>query len=403
MFASIPEALAELRLGRMIILVDYENRENEGDLIIAAEKITPEAINFMSKFGRGLICLSLPEDHIQRFNLPLMVDNNRAKFGTAFTISVGAAHGVTTGISAYDRARTIQVMMNPQSTENDIVSPGHIFPLCAKMSGVLARAGHTEGSMDLTRLAGLQPGGVICEVMNDDGTMARLPELINFAKQHQLKIISIQQIIEYRKQTEILVSELASTCLPLTGYSDFTLKAFSYELDEQQHLALFKQSILGQQEPVLVRIHSECITGDLFGSARCDCGWQFETAIERLNEQGGIMIYLRQEGRGIGLINKMKAYALQDQGFDTIEANHRLGFAADERDFTIAAHILRYLNIKEIRLLTNNPNKAQALEQMGIQVVNREPLEAVPTEYNQRYLQTKRDKLGHLLGYLPNH
>lgn len=400
-FADVADALEDLRQGRMIILVDDEQRENEGDLILAAEKVTPEAINFMAKYGRGLICLALPETAIERFRLPAMVAHNQAKFSTAFTVSVGAARGITTGISAYDRATTIQVMMNPAATAADIISPGHVFPLRAQRHGVLERQGHTEGSVDLTRLAGLRPGGVICEIMNDDGTMARLPELQQFAAQHQLKIISIQQIIAYRKQTEILVTELTATRMPLAGLGEFTLKAYSSLLDQQQHLALISHAPSVPNKPILVRIHSECFTGDILGSARCDCGWQLETSLERLHQEGGILIYLRQEGRGIGLINKLKAYQLQDQGYDTIEANHQLGFAADQRDFTVAAHMLRQMNITKIRLLTNNPAKASSLNDLGIEVAERIALEAEPNEHNLRYLHTKRDKLGHLLSALP--
>lgn len=398
-FASIPEALDDLRQGRMIILVDDEQRENEGDLILAAEKVTPEAINFMANFGRGLICVALPELHIERLQLPPMVVANQAKFGTAFTVSVGAAKGITTGISAADRAKTIQVLMDPLATKDDITSPGHVFPLSAKKAGVIARQGHTEGSVDLTRLAGLQPGGVICEIMNSDGTMARLPDLTLFAQQHKLKIISIQQLITYRKQTETLVELLAETRLPLVDYGDFTLKIFANDFDSQQHIALVKMPVLDPTSPTLVRIHSECFTGDIFGSARCDCGWQLDNSLAQIQQQGGVLIYLRQEGRGIGLLNKIKAYHLQDQGFDTIEANQQLGFAADYRDFTVAAHILRFLKIQNVCLLTNNPNKASALQALGINVSQRLPLEAKSNEHNQRYLQTKRDKLGHLLSH----
>ena len=396
----VTEALNDLRQGRMIILVDDENRENEGDLVLAAEKATPEAINFMATSGRGLICLALPEEHIERFQLPPMVADNKARFRTAFTVSVGAAEGVTTGISAYDRAKTIQVLMDPQSTKEHITSPGHVFPLRARQKGVIERCGHTEGSVDLTRLAGLRPGGVICEIMNDDGTMARLPELTNFAQQHNLKIISIQQIIAYRKQTEIMVHLQAQAPMPLVGYGMFNLQAFTSDLDQQEHLALIKHPATPDSQPALVRIHSECFTGDVLGSARCDCGWQLERSLEEISKVGGVLIYLRQEGRGIGLINKIRAYNLQDQGLDTIEANHRLGFDADQRDFTVAAHILRFLGIQQIRLLTNNPHKESALKGLGINIVERLPLESISTAHNHHYLTTKRDKLGHLLSSL---
>lgn len=401
-FATIAEALDEIRQGRMVILVDDEDRENEGDIIFSAQHVTPEAINFMAKFGRGLICLALPAEQIDRFELPLMTANNQAKFNTAFTVSVGAAKGITTGISTHDRALTIQVLMNPEATRADIALPGHVFPLRAVTGGVLVRAGHTEGGVDLTQLAGLQPGAVICEILNDDGSMARLNNLQEFARIHQLKIISIQDLIKYRKQNEILVQELASAKLPLELYGDFNIKTFACDWDPLHHIALISNQ-LDISKPVWVRIHSECLTGDLFGSLRCDCGWQLQTSLTKIAQQQGIFIYLRQEGRGIGLTNKIKAYALQEQGLDTVEANQQLGFSADQRDYTVAAHMLRYLNIRQVQLLTNNPKKLAALTDSGITIVQHQALEMPTCVHRHNYLKAKRDKLGHLLNLLkPN-
>ncbi|CAM4384123.1 MAG: Riboflavin biosynthesis protein RibBA [Legionellaceae bacterium] len=397
--ATVEEALHELQQGRMIILVDDESRENEGDLIYPAEIITPEIINFMTKYGRGLVCLALSEESIDQFELPLMTHSNNTKFNTPFTVTVGAAEGITTGISAYDRAKTVQILMDANSTKKDIVTPGHIFPLRAHKYGLLGRQGHTEGGIDITRLAGFKPGAVICEVMNDDGSMARLPELKKFAEQHHLKIISTAQIINYRKKHELFVELAAEAPLPLTHYGDYTIKAFTSILDNQEHLALIKLPE-NSTIPPLVRIHSECFTGDILGSARCDCGWQLETALEKMSKEGGILIYLRQEGRGIGLINKLKAYQLQDEGLDTVEANIRLGFNPDQRDFTVAAHILRFLGIPSVRLLTNNPQKEKALNDLNIHVIERLSLEINANPYNYRYLRSKRDKLGHLLTHL---
>lgn len=396
-FPNIDRALEDLRLGKMIVLFDHENRENEGDLVLAADKVTPEAINFMAQHGRGLICLALAEEDIKRLQIPMMVEHSTNPFNTAFTASIEAAAGVTTGISAADRAHTIQVAINPESGPRDIVMPGHIFPLRARKGGILERMGQTEGSTDLTRLAGLKSAAVICEIMNPDGSMARFPDLEKFAKQHQLGLLSIRDLIQYRLQTESLVKEIASIGLPTEDYGDLTLKLFESCLDKHHHLALIKEKPAASNHPTLVRIHSECFTGDLFGSARCDCGWQLHESLAQISQQGGILLYLRQEGRGIGLLNKLKAYALQDQGLDTVEANKKLGFGSDDRNYWIGAQMLQNLKILQVKLLTNNPQKIIDLERYGIEVVERIPLITTPNSTNHTYLKTKQTKLGHLL------
>jgi 3,4-dihydroxy 2-butanone 4-phosphate synthase/GTP cyclohydrolase II len=394
--AKIEEILEDLKQGKMIILVDDEDRENEGDLTMAAEKVTPEAINFMAKYGRGLICLSLEPEIVDRLKLPLMVTDNRSPFKTAFTVSVEARQGVTTGISAADRAHTIQTAIADDAVPDDLVQPGHVFPLRARRGGVLFRTGQTEGSVDLARLAGLKPAGVICEVMNDDGTMARMPDLRKFADQHGLKIATVADVIAYRMRKESFVHKAAETVLP-TPFGEFKAVAFVNDIDDYEHLALIKGEIDPDKE-VLVRVHSQCLTGDVFGSYRCDCGTQLEKAMQMVQEQGlGVILYLMQEGRGIGLANKIKAYSLQDQGRDTVEANEELGFDADLRDYGVGAQILAALGVRKMRLMTNNPKKIIGLEGYGLEVVGRVPIETEPRPENLRYLVTKCQKLGHLL------
>lgn len=396
MFSPIPEILDELRAGRMIILVDDEDRENEGDLVIAAEKVTPDAVNFMARYGRGLICLALTSERIEQLRLPPMTTENRSRFGTAFHVSIEAAAGVTTGISAYDRAHTIRTAIDPATTPNDLVQPGHVFPLRARDGGVLVRAGQTEGSVDLARLAGLYPAAVICEILADDGTMARLPQLEEFARKHALKICSVESIIQYRRHHERLVRRSAETTLPLeTG--EFRLVVYETLIDDYHHLALVKGDV-SQREDVLVRVHSECLTGDVFGSMRCDCGSQLKTALRMIAEEGcGVLVYMRQEGRGIGLINKIRAYELQDKGLDTVEANVHLGFDPDPREYGIGAQILADLGVKRMRLITNNPSKRVGLEAYGLEVTGRVPIVIPPNECNARYIRTKKEKLGHLI------
>ncbi|CAH2031246.1 bifunctional 3,4-dihydroxy-2-butanone-4-phosphate synthase/GTP cyclohydrolase II [Trichlorobacter ammonificans] len=394
---TIEEAIDDIRQGKMIILVDDEDRENEGDLTMAAEMVTPEAINFMAKYGRGLICLTLTPEKCDALGLKPMVRDNTSPFETAFTVSIEARHGVTTGISAADRSHTIATAVAPAASAADLVSPGHIFPLRAKAGGVLVRTGQTEGSVDLARLAGLTPAGVICEIMNDDGTMARMPELRVFAKEHGLKICTIADLVAYRLKHERLVRVVADAKLPSRYGGDWRVVAFENELDKLDHVALVKGDMTGDT-PLLVRVHSECLTGDVMGSLRCDCGEQLHKAMEAIDAEGrGVILYMRQEGRGIGLINKLKAYELQDQGFDTVEANRELGFKEDMRDYGIGAQMLLALGIRKIRILTNNPRKLVGLQGYGIEIVDRVPIEANPTCSNRGYLRTKRDKLGHLL------
>ncbi len=396
----IPVALEEIRAGRMVILVDDEDRENEGDLCMAAEAATPEAINFMAMYGRGLICLPMTEGQLDKLRLGMMVPDaeNSSGFGTAFTISIEAREGVTTGISAHDRAHTIVTAIREDVRPQDIVRPGHVFPLRARAGGVLRRAGQTEGSVDLARLAGLKSAGVICEIMNDDGTMARMPDLVRFARRHSLKIVTIADLIEYRLRNEKLVHAAGECALPTHSGGEFRAIVYENEIDHIDHVALVKGAF-GPEDEVLVRVHSECLTGDSFGSLRCDCGEQLEAAMKLIEVEGqGVILYMRQEGRGIGLKNKIKAYGLQDrEGLDTVQANERLGFAADLRDYGVGAQILHDLGIRKMRIITNNPGKRAGIEGYGLTIIERVPLEITPNEKNLQYLRTKKEKLGHVL------
>ena len=394
--ATIEDAILDYAAGKMVIIVDDEDRENEGDLACAAQFVTPQAINFMAKEGRGLICLAITGERLDELEIPMMVGSNSSKFGTNFTVSIEAAHGVTTGISAHDRAHTIQTVLNPASKPEDIARPGHVFPLRAAEGGVLRRVGQTEASVDLAKLSSLYPAGVICEIMNDDGTMARMPQLEIFATKHDLKIISVEQLIRFRREREILVRRTAQARLP-TIHGEWQIMSYESNLELKEAVALVMGDIT-TDEPVLVRVHSECLTGDAFGSLRCDCGPQLEQAMTRIAAAGrGVVLYLRQEGRGIGLPNKIRAYMLQDEGLDTIEANERLGFAADLRDYGIGAQILADLGLRDIRLLTNNPKKLIGFEGYGLHVVEQLPLLTEPTSDNLAYLRTKLERMGHTL------
>ncbi|MCK9219654.1 MAG: bifunctional 3,4-dihydroxy-2-butanone-4-phosphate synthase/GTP cyclohydrolase II [Bacteroidales bacterium] len=396
-FNTIEEAIEDVRKGKMIVVVDDEDRENEGDLVVAAEKATPAIINFMAKHGGGLVCLPIVRDRLEELNIDRMVLNNTDPRRTAFTVSVDAI-GCTTGISAYERCLTIKRLIDNQSKARDFTRPGHIFPIEYKEGGVLIRAGHTEASVDLAKMAGLYPAGVLCEIMNEDGTMARVPELMEYVKIHKLKIITIAALIDYRRKTEILIERAAVVDMP-TRYGDFTAYSYISKITRENHLALVKGDI-ADGNPVLVRVHSECLTGDVFGSLRCDCGAQLDFALKKIAQEGrGVVLYMRQEGRGIGFSNKMKAYSLQDQGMDTVEANNALGFEADLRDYGTGAEILVDLGIKKMLLLTNNPMKISGLEGFGLELVQRVPIQIQSNARNIRYLKTKKEKLGHLLNF----
>jgi 3,4-dihydroxy 2-butanone 4-phosphate synthase / GTP cyclohydrolase II len=395
-FATIEEAIEEIRQGRMVVVCDDETRENEGDLTLAAQFATPEAINFMAKEGRGLICLSLTGERCDQLGLDLMAAKNEAPLQTAFTVSVEAREGVTTGISAADRAHTIQVAIDPRSTPESLVQPGHVFPLKAKDGGVLERAGQTEAAVDLARLAGLNPAGVICEIMNDDGTMARVPDLIPYCERHGLKMVTVADLIAYRRRTEKLVERVVATGLP-TAFGEFSAIGYRSLLDDKHHVAMVKGEVAGQRD-VLVRVHSECLTGDVFHSLRCDCGEQLEAALAMIEREGrGVLLYLSQEGRGIGLLNKLRAYKLQEEGLDTVDANLKLGLPADLRDYGIGAQILVDLGLSSIRILTNNPKKIHGLEGYGLSVSEQVPIQSIPNPHNEEYLRAKRDRMGHVL------
>lgn len=396
--SPMEDVIKDIQDGKMIILVDDEDRENEGDLCMAAEKVTPEAINFMATHGRGLICLAMSPDIIEQLGLPMMVQNNQSPYGTGFTISIEARTGVTTGISAADRARTIEVAVNPDASPRDIISPGHVFPLRARQGGVLVRTGQTEGSVDLARLAGMRTAGIICEIMKDDGTMARMGDLEKFAELHNLKIATVADLVAYRLRKDILVHRAVEARLPTEHAGEFRVIAYKNDVDSHEHVALVRGNI-DPEKPVMVRVHSECLTGDIFASSRCDCGEQLHASMQLVDQEGcGVVLYMRQEGRGIGLINKLKAYNLQDEeGLDTVEANIQLGFEPDLRDYGIGAQILRDLGVRRMRLLTNNPKKIVGLEGYGLEVVDRLPIEIPGEAENKNYLRCKRDKMGHVL------
>lgn len=395
-FDPIDKVIEDIRRGRMVIMVDDADRENEGDLMMAAEKVTPAAVNFMAKFGRGLICVPATEDRLRQLGVERMVSQNRESFKTDFQVSVDAASGISTGISAADRAETIRIMADPTATPGDLVQPGHVFPLRAKQGGVLQRAGHTEAAVDLARLAGCRPMGVICEIMSDDGSMARLPELIRFARRHRLKLCTIESLIKYRRGLERLVERVETVAMP-TDYGEFALHLYRSAVDGKHHVALVKGEVAGTRG-VLVRVHSECLTGDVFGSRRCDCGPQLHQAMRMISKEGrGVIVYMRQEGRGIGLGPKIQAYKLQERGLDTVEANLKLGYPMDLREYGLGAQILADLGLKTIRLMTNNPKKMVGLEGYGLEILEQVPIRIKPNQHNARYLKTKREKLGHLL------
>ena len=398
---TIDQAIEDIRAGKMVILVDDEDRENEGDLTMAAEAVTPEAINFMARYGRGLICLTLTPEQVDQLNLPMMVSHNTSPFSTGFTVSIEAKKGVTTGISAADRAKTILTAIADDATPDDLVRPGHIFPLRARRGGVIVRTGQTEGSVDLARLAGLKPAGVICEIMDEDGTMARMPALEKFSEEHGIGICTVADLIEYRMRNESFVRKVVETSIPTAVAGEFKVIVYENDIDDYQHIALIKGDI-DPEIPTLVRVHSECLTGDIFASLRCDCGEQLHQTMKMLDEEGtGVLLYVRQEGRGIGLVNKLKAYVLQDQGYDTVEANEKLGFKADLRDYGIGAQVLADLGIQKMRLITNNPKKIVGLEGYGITVVEQIPIKVTANKFNQCYLECKQLKMGHYLSIDP--